>query len=346
MIKKFSYNYLKSILKANFTFISERSTEDELVIICPEEGCQDKTGNRSFNVHNGKTNCWRCNKGYSTEIFFKKHDIDVENNSFEILTNNTILDSLSLDKITKNINLKFEQTKLPQGFTKLSKNNSSTFYYKAIKKMAERKNLTIEDFIDYGVGFTREGDWERYAIFPVFENNRIVYYQGRTYILVDEKGSTKKFPNRNEALGSSNFVYNIDAARQKHVQFVIVVESILNVISLNKIFIKYGPKDEQGNSIIECIAIFKHAISKPQVSKILSVKAPEICILFDGDATNCAYKEGLKLSRKKVTIAEMPVGIDANDNAELAAERFLERKVLSPVLDVFNTKKSGFHSFK
>jgi hypothetical protein len=31
--------------------------------MCPEPGCNDETGNRSVNLKNGKTSCWRCNIG-------------------------------------------------------------------------------------------------------------------------------------------------------------------------------------------------------------------------------------------------------------------------------------------
>ena len=77
--------------------------------------------------------------------------------------------------------------------------------------MAKRKHLDFDILANAGVGFTRDDPrWEPFAIFPVFEWGRPVYYQGRTY--VDTPGeSTKLFPHKGECpLSSRYWLYNID----------------------------------------------------------------------------------------------------------------------------------------
>jgi hypothetical protein len=74
------------------------------------------------------------------------------------------------------------------------------------------------------------------------------------------------------------------------------------------------------------VAVFKHAISEPQLTKILASPAKEICMMYDSDATKSAWQEAAKLSsNRKASVAEMPEGVDANDNAVAALEAFVER---------------------
>jgi hypothetical protein len=54
---------LKAIVEDLFQVVKDRSTNTELVFVCPQPGCGDNTGNRSVNLQTGKTNCFRCNKG-------------------------------------------------------------------------------------------------------------------------------------------------------------------------------------------------------------------------------------------------------------------------------------------
>jgi hypothetical protein len=187
--------------------------------------------------------------------------------------------------------------------------------------MAERKNLGWKDMTKAGVGFTRTTpEWEPFAIFPVTEWNRTVYYQGRTYI--DTPGqSTKKFPSKRVVpTGSSQWVYNIDKLRQG-AHTAIVVESILNVLSLER------ELEHLGVTGVVPIAIFKHKISSPQWEKIKGCRhLKEVCLMFDDDALAEAQKTASTyVNHCKLTVVEMPKGVDANDDAQMAMKRFGRR---------------------
>jgi hypothetical protein len=217
--------------------------------------------------------------------------------------------------------------RLPRGFVAL-RDEPDSAYYKLIAKMAKRKNLSIDIFVDAGVGFTRDSElWEPYAIFPVYEWNRVVYYQGRTYVDVPGE-STKKFPSKSELKhGSASWVYNLDEAREKRAKTVVVVESILNVMSLRQEFAIRGVTD------VVPIAVFKHSISAMQERKIMSVRSiKEVCIMYDADATESAYKESKKfMNRCRFSVAHIPRTTDgktqdANDNAKFAVDQFMNRQ--------------------
>ena len=164
------------------------------------------------------------------------------------------------------------------------------------------------------------------------EWGRLVYYQGRLYsVRAGDKG-TKRFPHKSEVpLGAGNWVYNIDEVRKRSAKIVVVVESILNVLSLEKKFA------ELGWDYVVAVCVFKHALSPPQAAKIMACPTvAEVVLLFDADAVAGAWKSSEKLiNQRAVTIAEMPQiegrdKLDANDDVELAIQAIEARKVYSP----------------
>ena len=213
---------------------------------------------------------------------------------------------------------------LPPGFTPLSPEPSNVFE-KWIGRMAARKNLDYSTFFEAGVGFTRtSAKWERFAIFPVKEWGRTVYYQGRTYI--DIKGdSTKLFPSKFECeLGARHWVYNIDELRLRG-GVAVVVESILNVLSLKREFAI------RGITGFVPVAVFKHKVSQEQLHKLAACKGlKEVCMLYDEDAISSVYAECRRLlGRVKMTYVKMPHKVDANDDAVLAVDGVLKRQTYS-----------------
>lgn len=332
---------LKAEIEALFTVVPGRSNYDELVIICPVKDCNDKTGNRSVNLKNGATNCWRCGKASRNFIqFAKRLGYEMSEDVAPVISAgeaDKLLESLDNDRHKILVPVSSD-CKLPRGFIECREEKDSV-YTRLIGKMAVKKNLELRDMFEAGVGFTRDDPvWEPYAIFPIVEWGRVVYYQGRLYR--SEPGqSTKRFPsNKQHALGSKYWVYNIDEVRAKIARTVIVVESILNVLSLRKKL-----RELRIGGVVP-VAVFKHKLSAPQVQKLLMCDhISEIVILYDSDATETAWREGsLLVNKKKVSIAEMPAvpgkpNLDANDNSELAVEAFLKRKPYSQASSLLKT---------
>lgn len=325
MVNKFEIQSL-------FTVVPSRSTSSEITIICPVSGCGDRSGNRSINLKTGLTGCWRCNKGGHYYNFFKKL-------GFEVTKDESASSSLSeAEKLMNQVNQDQQITpvlvdiQLPTGFTRVEDAKDSV-YYRLIEKMALKKNLEQSDMIQAGVGFTRKDPyWEPFAIFPVMEWGRLVYYQGRAYSPPKGEKKTKQFPSRKQyPFGASYWVYNIDEVRQTEADTVIVVESILNVLSLKKRIAKLGWKN------VVPVCVFKHKVSKPQITKILACRSvKEVNLLFDADATKLAWESAAELTnRRKITVTEMPgtpdnPRQDPNDNVDLALKMFERRKSYTP----------------
>ena len=323
-----------ALIHDHFDVVKDRSTPDELTIVCPQPGCADTTGNRSINIKSGLTNCWRCNVGGLFSRWAKSLGLEVDESS-EGPGSVTDLDELADSIGTSERRGQFVvSVELPRGFTRVEDDPYSA-YSRLIEQMAVRKNLELQDLTQFGVGFTRTNPlWEPFAIFPVFEHGRVVYYQGRTYI--DKPGeATKRFPSRSVVpVGSASFLHNLDTARKVEKPILIIVESILNVISLSKVF--------QGTHVVP-VCCFKHALSKVQETKLLAIRGvQEVCIMFDADSHDAAVKTAAKLSQfKPASVAKIEPEAgrktkDANDDVDAAVDAFANRQFFRSSVDTLS----------
>jgi hypothetical protein len=318
---------LRAEIESTFQIAKTRCTSEEIVFVCPE--CADVAGNRSVNLRTGLTNCWRCGKGRHNKAYFLAW---AAANGYHF-TNAGELAGLSAEELLPEPESErtrvpcVQEVDLPKGFVYLREEPDSA-YAMLIGRMAKRKRLTLEDFIEAEAGFTRDDPkWEQFCIFPVKELGRIVYFQGRTYVDVPGQ-STKSFPSRREVRhGASCWIYNFDELRQRQAPVAIVVESILNVLSLRKKLRQVGRSDAVP------VCVFKHSVSGIQLSKLTACKwLKEMCLMFDADAVDNTWKQTRAMSGiTRLTVAEMPVAadnrkLDPNDDVEAAMAAFEARQ--------------------
>jgi hypothetical protein len=315
------YDSLRNVLEDNFQLVPDRCTQTELVIVCPEDECGDRTGNRTFNSKIEKTNCWRCGKAYNIRGFLREHGLPWEEEDESNLNGKSEL--LAVEQEIKEVAIHQNGlycVRFPQSSHPLSPTPQTEQEW-LISDMAERKHLTYDDFVAAGVHTTRDPYWEKYAIFPVYEFGNLVIYQGRTYRQEDEGGTTKMFPSKKyHPMGSKYWLYNIDKAHRA--KSVIVVESILNVLSLQKEIaarVAAGATDLHG---VVPVAVFRHHISDQQRMKLEILEAGDITFMYDDDATADAWKQSETL-RTPSYVVEMPKGVDANDDPKSALDLYL-----------------------
>jgi hypothetical protein len=320
---------LKQEIQHTFQIVPAKCTAQEIVFLCPE--CGDKSGHRSVNLRTGMTFCFRCNKGANNKGNFLAWARALGftfANATELST--VPLEQLFAETPPVSIVPVVTKVRLPRGFTPISEEPASV-YTELITKMARRKNLDYQSFASAGVGFTRvDPRWEAFAIFPVVEYGIPVYYQGRTYIDVPDE-PTKRFPSRGAVnYGAAFWIYNIDTLREQGAPIALVVESILNVLSLRKKFARLGIK-----SVVP-VCVFKHHVSHVQLLKLLRCpKLEEICFLFDHDAVDQTWKQVNAITNNvALTVAEMPSAVgnkklDANDDVDAAFRAFEQRRIYS-----------------
>ena len=321
---------LRREIESLFVVVATKCTSDEIVIICPE--CGDKSGNRGISVKTGATHCWRCNKGKNNKGHFLAwaRALGYEFGSGDDGYSSTPVDQLLYqEEPESSVVPVLQEIEMPRGFTPIARTPKS-IYTKLIRQMAERKNLTYDDMVEAGAGYTPDDPyWEAYALFPVVEYRMNVYYQGRTYVDVPGE-TTKRFPSRKYVKwGAGYWVYNIDEVRLKQPEIVVVVESILNVLSL-----RWRLRELGWDKQVVPVCVFKHSISQVQVIKLLRCKSvKEFCLLFDHDAIDKTWKMVGYLGNKlKVTVAEMPMTAgnkkcDPNDDVEAAIDAIEQRKL-------------------
>lgn len=328
---------LRQTIESLFQVVRDRSTADEVVIMCPHPGCGDDTGNRSVNIKTGRTNCWRCNHGGNFISWARFLGYTVKDDGIIAIRPIDEMVFEGRDKEEAPLPV-IADIALPSGF-KVCDPKRYSVYTELIMEMAERKNLTAADFYEAGVGYTEQSArWEKFAIFPVREYGRTVYYQGRTYCDVPGE-STKQFPTRQEAPHSAKYwIYNIDAARKPNVHTVIAMESILNVLSMRWYMRELGVTD------VVPVCVFKHYLSAPQARKLTMIpNLREICLLYDHDALRSSWEKSPMISdRIRVSIAQMPPGPggkknDPNDDVETAWAAF-ETRLLSDGVSVLASR--------
>jgi hypothetical protein len=336
---------LKREIESTFHVVASKCTAEELVFVCPE--CGDRTGNRSVNIKTSKTFCWRCNKGKNNKGHFLAwaralgYTFAVGDGGG---SNIPVAELLNEPEPQGTVPV-IQEVELPAGFTPIARTPAS-IYTKLIKKMALRKNLNLDDMTEAGVGYTMDDPrWESFAIFPVYEYDTCVYFQGRTYVDVPGE-TTKRFPSRGQIKwGATYWVYNIDTVRAVRPEVVVIVESILNVLSLRWKF------RELGWDNVVPVCVFKHHLSQVQALKLLRCKGvKEFCMLFDHDAIEKTWQSvGYIGNKLKVTVAEMPFDkdnkkLDPNDDVEAAIRAIEKREVYTTatVGDRFLRSSTGF----
>lgn len=320
---------LKHELASAFKVVKDRCIGDEICILCPIPGCADKSGNRFVNVKTLYTNCWRCEakQPHHVKGLFRAIGLNWEDD--HVLEPSEVAELLR-GPVSKALT-PVQDVPLPVGFEPLTENRDSC-YWKFCKRMAERKHLEIEDLEFTGAGFTREGAWEPFCIFPVYEGPRMAYYQGRTYT-DDGFDTTKKFPNKRDVpYGANYWVHGLDELADDRIHLVVLVESILNRLSLNRKFRELNITD------MRAVCVFTHFLSRAQTAKMLRYRnVTEWCILFDSDSTALAHRTAVNLSSAiKASVAEMPFGSnkdgsvrktnDANDDVETALKVIESRR--------------------
>jgi len=338
---------IRQFISEHLHEVKERSRGDEICVMCPEPGCPDKSGNRHINLKTGATSCFRCNRGGNIVAWSKRVGLFFDFGSYT--PSATTMDQLTdiVSELTdwtgpQRHSGYIPEVKLPKGFIYL-RDEPNSAYARAIGRMAERKRLSLQDMIDAGVGFTREDKrWEPFAIFPVFEYKRPVYYQGRTYLDPKDGGSTKQFPTKQECpLSSRYWLYGADELAAEG-GVIVFVEAILNVLSLRR------ELAARGITGVVPVAVFKHKLSNDQIQKVVTTTqrarmggktVTEFCFMYDGrtrdevergkagDAALAARSDAARLAgTAPVTIVDLPDLVDPNDNAALAVDLFLQRE--------------------
>jgi hypothetical protein len=265
--------YQRSLLDRALGSISldYRQTNDELVMRCPI--CSPRYRNRhltlALNVAKERWQCFRCARarGRDVKSFLLHLGLISYIKHFE-QAKETYIDSLGLAEVRRRLlaSPQEEETKtvqeaqFPEGYRTDFK---STITGRAIYGYLTKKRRLAPELIDeLRVGYSVEGDCNGAAIFPVFMDHRLVFWQARRVLFQ----TNNKYHNPKLV---KNILYGYDWIRGDSAY---LVEGILDAIALKPL----------------SIGLLGKTISKDQVALLAEKNIKTANVVLDGDAwENC-----------------------------------------------------------
>jgi hypothetical protein len=234
--------------------------------------------------------CWACNVSGTLENFCKRFNIPYT--STPSIPRNIELPKTSSDDI-----------QLPESFTLINPANPTSVYETNALKYLYHRNITNDTIVKFHVGFCYAGRFESRLIFPVYENDKLIYFTSRGYWYKENAGALHpNIPKNGILYGFNRFLKN-----------AVIVEGVFDVLSLFQLGY-YG------------IALLGKKIQKEQIRKILSSRLENIKILLDADTTikeRMDIYHKLNMPGKKVQIVDLPHG-DPNSFDQRELKKLLD----------------------
>jgi DNA primase len=194
------------------------------------------------------------------------------------------------DYVSKAVAIK--DVELPDSFKLITEKGS--YIGKFARNYLKGRGFKLSAMEAAGVGYCTKGEYAGYIIFPVYNNNRLVFYQGRKFIDIGPKMRNPEFEKF--GIGKTQVMYNADALFIYNE--VYLVESITNALTI-------GPK---------AVASFGKELSPWQMSLIIHSPCQRVTLIYDNDAYYGALKQAMQLVHyKKIKVILMPLKKDVND---------------------------------
>jgi DNA primase len=238
-------------------------------VCCPN--CNDTKYHGGFNLNEFYYNCWRCGGINAKDILQKL--LNLSFNDLNILLNENTIDKIVLNKLNKTQG-KIHNIELPG----------------SILNEKERKYLIKRNFDPYYLVDTYKiqgggiiGEWNFRIIIPVFYQNKLVTFLGRT--IVNNEIRYRNLKTDKAIISNKKILYNLDNCMNN---YIILVE---------------GPFDcwRLGHNNVSCS--FGIEITPEQIN-LLSKRFKKVIFLFDNEkmAQDRARKYGEQLSALGVEV--------------------------------------------
>lgn len=150
----------------------ERAKGDELIFVCPKEGCRKDKAKLSVNVKTDRFHCWICNWGgnnLSGILRLKGQSQEYKEYISSLLPQKS--ESLK----------KYSIPSLPREYRSLSKNWNSLYYRAALNYLSDR-GIGIKEILKYKLGYCEDGDYRYRVICPSFDEYGLLNFSvGRSF---------------------------------------------------------------------------------------------------------------------------------------------------------------------
>lgn len=270
------------------TYPDARGSHPEYKICCPF--CTDSRYRMGVNVEKKTGHCFNCGETLNRKKFYKLFGSVSQTSTkpkIEYKPNKILLDAVHLEHL-----ISTDCSQYPE---------LERLFHRSLRYLCSRGFEPLQVSRDYRfmlpLGDSRISNR---IVLPIFESGELVSYQARAL------GNSKpKYlnPSKVEApFGKSNFVYNLDVA--KEFDEVIICEGIFSAISVGR----------------NAVAVFGKELSDIQAEKIMNSGVKSVTILFDPGTSIESMRAADKLyPRIFVRIAELFSG-DPNDLSNFVVE--------------------------
>jgi len=166
------------------------------------------------------------------------------------------------------------------------------------------RGVTREEIDEYDIRYATHGRYYGRVLFPVYEDNRLVNFVGRSFLRVVEPPYL--FPHYGETLiTSAEAIFGYSEVVNRPRGLYVIVEGVFDAIGVNK------RRHDLG---VRGLAILSNQISKGQVHKLLRLEGAGFFVMLDSDARQEAIKVGRLLHNydRDVRIAFLKQGDPAS----------------------------------
>lgn len=317
-------------LQAIFSIVYAAET-DEIAVNCPyctyRKMSEDKTGHLHLNFVKNAAHCVKCDWGHPNLRDWLK------SKNFDGILPLPRPSELFVKPEPKPYQL--QSAALPRGCSLMSRIDQDEFAQSLLDK-----NLDPDDWVNARCFKCTSGKHQGYVIFPFYENNNLVYWQGRA---AWEGLIRKANPSKSElALGRASWLYGWqpDIPPGSHIH---LCEGTLDKISAEKFVRKHYGEDHFVFALQGTAFSFPDGIIHPlntQFGKLSSIQPSDVNILFDPDAIYKAkgLAKQLQLCDFEVSVSELVNG-DPNEVSDEELKGALDNDWGNSLLSKLQTSK-------
>lgn len=188
-------------------------------------------------------------------------------------------------------------------------------------KYLSSRGLSIKDCKRYNIGKTNVlFKYRDYALFPVYDNEKIRGYLGR---YENKKVPKDKLRYKNSLnTDFASLLYGFDEIIKGKTETVIIVEGVFDKISCDKKLRLYD------DDLVKCVCTFGKKISDVQIRKLMSKEITNIILSWDFDALKEIKQYGIELDRYFCT------GVAVSYN-----KKDIDECTIEEVVDIFSNVK-------
>ena len=245
-----------------------------------------------INIVTGKWHCWVSNAGgHNLFQLFKK--LNATREQFTEL--GTIVGDKPYKKRNDDSEKKNKQVELPKEFLSLSYKHPSPVYRHAISYL-QKRGITYEDILKYGIGYCDEGLYTNRIIIPSYdEDGQLNFFVGRD--IFESKMKYRNSPTPKDVVGFELFI-NWDEP-------IVLCEGPFDAIAIKR----------------NAIPLFGKTILSNLRRKIIEKKVKQVYISLDRDAFQDSLKmvEGFMKNNIDVYFVNLP----EKDPSDLGFEKVI-----------------------